>query len=163
MKKSIMFLLLSSTIGCAPAYVVPQNVPTATVNTDHTGAHPSNTSIDIFSHPKCEKQYFLGELADVGTNIDLKKSATGKIEANKVVYFSGTRHWEVADGHLGAWCSVMFSFTPKPDAVYNMKVNGAGYGSCSIDVSEESTKESPKDLQIHKLDRVCRGDSVHFE
>lgn len=163
MKKSVLFVLLSPLLGCAPAYVVPQNTSTAIVNVDHVGQHPSSSTIDVFSAPKCEKQFFLGELADVGTNIDLKKSATGKIEANKVAYFSGTRHWAIPEAGLEKWCSLMFSFTPKQDAVYSVNVTGSGYSACSVEVFENGSKEKPSDLQIYPLDRICLGDSIHYE
>ena len=163
MKKLLLSLLISSTIGCAPAYLAPQNSPTATVNMSHTGMHPSNTTIDVFSQPKCEKQFFLGELGDIGTNIDLKKSATGKIEANKIVYFSGSRRWPIANAGLIASCSTMFSFTPKQNATYSMSIKGTDYGICSVDVFDESNKEKPSDLTMYKVDRICVGDAVHYE
>ena len=163
MKKCILLLISFSVIGCAPAYVVQQNTPSATVKAEHIGDHPSSTSFDVFSSPKCEKQFYKGELSDIGTNIDLKKSSLGKIEANNIVYFSGTRIWQVRNTNLEAWCSLMFSFTPKENAVYVMKMNATDSRACSVEVYEESNKEKPKDLQTYSLSRICRGDDVYFE
>jgi hypothetical protein len=163
MRIIFLFSLSFLVIGCAPTYVLQQNTPSATVKVDHLGRHPSRTSFDIFSAPKCEKQYFIGELADIGINIGLKKSSIGKVEANKKVYMSGARIWRIESTNLEAWCSLMFGFTPKENAVYTMKMNGTNSGSCSVEVREEISKEVPKDLEVYKLNRICRGDDVYFE
>mgnify|MGYP003579766638 CR=1 FL=1 len=163
MKKIIFYSSLFFFVGCAPAYMVPQGAKVASINVTHQGDHPSSSSIDIFSEAKCEKQYYVGELADVGTNIDLKKSMSGKVEANKVIYFSGTRIWLVHAGALESWCSSMFSFTPKEGATYDVKVNGNQYGACEVEVIDSQSNSKPADLKVYKLNRICRGDDVYHE
>jgi hypothetical protein len=162
MKKATVLLFSVSVFGCAPAYVIPENSKVATINIEHQGPNPSSTSINIFSNPKCEKEFYLGELASVGTSIDLKKSATKDIEANKIIYFSGTRHWKDRYTALDIWCSRMFSFTPKEGAAYNIKIIGTELGTCATEVVEEKSKKAPIDFKELQVDRVCSGVDVHY-